>query len=73
MVTGTSFNVCFLQRKKCRRYIYFLYTNQTADHYTLGAKGTFNTVLRIHEILVRIRIRGSIPLTNGSGSCYFRQ
>ncbi len=34
-------------------------------------------VLRIHAILVRIRIRGSIPLTNGyrsvSGSCYFRQ
>jgi hypothetical protein len=30
-------------------------------------------VLRIHEILVRIRIRESIPLTNGSGSCYFRQ
>ncbi len=31
--------------------------------------------LRIREILVRIRIRGSIPLTNGSGfgSCYFRQ
>ncbi len=30
-----------------------------------------------HEILVRVRIRGSIPLTNGSGcgfgSCYFRQ
>jgi hypothetical protein len=25
-------------------------------------------VLRIHEILVRIRMRGSIPLTNGSGS-----
>jgi hypothetical protein len=25
-------------------------------------------VLRIHEILERIRIRGSIPLTNGSGS-----
>ena len=25
------------------------------------------------KILVRIRIRGSIPLTNGSGSCYFRQ
>ncbi len=34
-------------------------------------------VLRIHEILVWIRIRGSIPLINGSGcgsgSCYFRQ
>jgi hypothetical protein len=30
-------------------------------------------VLRIHEILVRIRIRGSIALTNGSGSrsCFF--
>ncbi len=31
------------------------------------------TVLRIHELLVRIRIRGSIPFTNGSGSGYFRQ
>ncbi len=28
-------------------------------------------VLRIHDILVWIRIRGSMPLTNGSGSCYF--
>jgi hypothetical protein len=32
-------------------------------------------VLRIHEILmgiqIWIRIRGSIPLTNESGSCYF--
>jgi hypothetical protein len=26
------------------------------------------SVLRIHAILVRIRIRGSMPLTNGSGS-----
>jgi hypothetical protein len=31
------------------------------------------SVLWINEILVRIRIRGSIPLTNGSGSCSFRQ
>jgi hypothetical protein len=37
------------------------------------------TVLRIHDILVwiQIRIRESMPLTNGSGfesgSCYFRQ
>jgi hypothetical protein len=34
-------------------------------------------VLRIHDILVWIWIRGSMPLTNGSGfgsgSCYFRQ
>ncbi len=28
-------------------------------------------VLRIHDILVSIRIRGYMPLTNGSGSCYF--
>ncbi len=28
-------------------------------------------VLRIRVNLVRIRIRGSVPLTNGSGSCYF--
>jgi hypothetical protein len=32
----------------------------------------FQTVFRIHEILLWIRIRGSMPLTNGSGSCYFR-
>ncbi len=29
-------------------------------------------VLRIHDIFVWIRIRGSMRLTNGSGSCYFR-
>jgi hypothetical protein len=29
-------------------------------------------VLRIRDILGWIRIRGSMPLTNGSGSCYFR-
>jgi hypothetical protein len=29
-------------------------------------------VFRIHDNLVWIRIRGSMPLTNGSGSCYFR-
>jgi hypothetical protein len=36
-------------------------------------KNTFSTVLRIRDILVRIQIRGSVPLTNVSGSCYFRQ
>ncbi len=30
------------------------------------------SVLRIPDIVVWIRIRGSMPLTNGSGSCYFR-
>jgi hypothetical protein len=33
----------------------------------------FQAVLRIHDILlwIRIRIRGSMPLTNGSGSGLF--
>ncbi len=44
-----------------------------------GSVMDLKPVLRIHEILVRIRLRGSITLTNGSGpgcrsgSCYFRQ
>ncbi len=35
---------------------------------------TLQVVLRIHDILGWIQIRGSMPLTNGSGSgtCYFR-
>ncbi len=36
-------------------------------------KPRIKALLRIRDILVRIRIRGSTPLTNGSGcgSCYF--
>jgi hypothetical protein len=30
-------------------------------------------VLRIRDILARIQIRGSVSLTSGSASCYFRQ
>jgi hypothetical protein len=30
------------------------------------------TVFRIHDISEWIRIRGSMPLTKGSGSCVFR-
>ncbi len=30
------------------------------------------SVLRIHDTLVWIRTRGSMPLTNESGTCYFR-
>jgi hypothetical protein len=35
----------------------------------------FLAVFRMRDILVRIRIPGSVPLTNGSGSesCFFRQ
>jgi hypothetical protein len=40
------------------------------------AEARFASVLRIHDILVWIRIRGSMPLINGSGfrsgSRYFR-
>ncbi len=36
-------------------------------------KQPIEAVLRIHDILRWIRIRGSMPLTNWSGSCYFRQ
>jgi hypothetical protein len=38
----------------------------------LHIAGLFNVVdsVRIQDIF-RIRIRGSMPLTNGSGSCYF--
>ncbi len=40
---------------------------------SLSVPPPFKPVLRIHDILVWIRIRGSMPLTNGSrsGSCYF--
>ncbi len=39
-----------------------------------GSNILYIAVLRIHKILVRIpiRIRGSISLTNGSGSCDYR-
>jgi len=40
----------------------------------LVLKTPYHCCGRIHEILVWIRIRGSMPLTNrsGSGSCYIR-
>jgi hypothetical protein len=45
------------------------------SNYTLLFKNMLllEPVLRIRDILVRILIRGSVPLTNGSGSCNFRQ
>jgi hypothetical protein len=33
--------------------------------------GQVSLMLRIRDILVPIRIRGSVHLTSGSGSCYF--
>jgi hypothetical protein len=49
---------------------------RTAGHSTIYNYEYITAVLRIHDILVWIRIRiwirGSMPLTNGSRSCYFR-
>jgi hypothetical protein len=45
-----------------------LTSSETPLLYTICVKAVF----RIHDILVWIQIRGSMPLTNGSGSCYFR-
>jgi hypothetical protein len=44
------------------------------NYFIIPGWGWENPVLRIHDILgwIRIRIRGSMPLTNGSGSFYFR-
>jgi hypothetical protein len=38
---------------------------------TTSGRGYLEAVLRIHDILMWIRIRGSMPLTNGSGTGYF--
>jgi hypothetical protein len=58
--------------------IFYIADNKSDSSWTNG-KDIFYPVLRIRDILVRIRIRGFVPLTNGSGagsgsgSCYFRQ
>jgi hypothetical protein len=59
----------WLRRKQ--PYIHAYYSISTIQIYFEN----LSTVLQIHDILgwIRIRIRGSMPLTNGSGSCYFRQ
>ncbi len=50
----------------------------TVMHLALPNGSVWQSVLRIHDIFVwiwiriRIWIRGSMPLTHGSGSCYFR-
>ncbi len=51
-------------------------TQQLVAVHQIGAEAleALRPMLRIHDILgwILIRIRGSMPLTNGSGSCYFR-
>jgi hypothetical protein len=43
------------------------------DYLRIRTKVSYQPVLRIHDILAWIRIRGSMPVTNGSGSgsCFF--
>jgi hypothetical protein len=50
-----------------------LFPNLHCNKPFIGCLPAFLPVLRIRYILARIRIRGSVPLTNGSGSCHFRQ
>ncbi len=60
--------------KKCRKkWMRWSLGNPTANKFS---RISLEAVLRIHDILMWIRIRRSMPLTNGSGSgfgsCYFR-
>jgi hypothetical protein len=54
---------------KCCSYLF-----DSVDFFSFQTKfRTFLAVFRIRDNLVRIRIHGSVPLTDGSGSCSFRQ
>jgi hypothetical protein len=56
------------------RYAFLLsFVNVFFFTYLPGQRGHFKAVLWIRDILGRIRIWGSVALTNGSESCYFRQ
>ncbi len=63
---------------KMREIIFCFWANYSMGHFSGDFEGASTfwplkcPTLRIHEILVWIRISGSIPLTNGSGPCYFR-
>ncbi len=74
----------FLDHEKIKKYYCYIPLTQkdislggfiTFSNLCRGSKNkVFQTVLRIHDILGWIRIRGFMPLTNGSwfGSCYIR-
>jgi hypothetical protein len=68
--------VCARQLKRFAHPLTLMGGGNIAVLSTVRTRIGFNTcesVFRIHDILVwiRIRIRGSMPLTNGSGSFYF--
>jgi hypothetical protein len=66
----TDFFIHLLYFSSIRRYRYAnykMYRYRTGQGYP--AK---KTLFQIHDILGWIRILGSMLLTNGSGSCYFR-
>ncbi len=64
---------CHTQQPQQRRHLPYLIQLLLQLHQV----HKFQSVLRIHGILVWIRIRGYMPLTNGAGSgsksCNFRQ
>ncbi len=67
--------MCFLQSKEAlwKRYKKKIYAVHLKSMPLLWIRiRMFLTVLWTRDISVRIRIRGYVPLTNGSGSCYFR-
>ncbi len=59
--TGTWYSTCSSAGKLC--------TNKEAEFLDVIGTKVIRAVFRIHDILVwiRIRISGSMPLTNGSG------
>jgi hypothetical protein len=61
---------CFF-RKSCGVGFAPLLFHKSTSVNVLAVPGTVQSVLQICDILVRILIRGSVPSTNGSGSCYF--
>jgi hypothetical protein len=64
-----SLDISVIQGSILGRILFLCYINDFWSITTL-----FSAVLRIHDILgwIRNRIRGSMPLINGSGSGYFR-
>jgi hypothetical protein len=74
---GMSSSMMYLEylyrAQRSTRYRYTCFFAESRD--IVWRKIAFLSVFRIRDILVRIRIRGSVPRTfgSGSGSCSFRQ
>jgi hypothetical protein len=76
-VLGAAANICKVYKKSRSQNVCAVHCSDSfhSQHYDRQRRlctGLSKAVLRIRDMFVRIRIRGSVPLTNGSGSCYFR-